>query len=106
MCLLICICIFHKYSYSYAFLTHVLYLCGMLFAERELWVLVVSTSPYKHVLGIPNVKYVANMHGNEAVGKEMMLHLIQVKNDTDFPIPFCIISNRITNAALTEKHGF
>ncbi|CAL8071452.1 unnamed protein product [Orchesella dallaii] len=54
-----------------------LYSIGKSSQGRELWVLVVSTSPYKHVLGIPNVKYVANMHGNEAVGREMMLHLIQ-----------------------------
>jgi len=33
-------------------------------------------SPYEHMVGKPNVKYVANMHGNEAVGREMMLHLI------------------------------
>ena len=43
---------------------------------RELWVMVVSSSPYEHMIGKPNVKYVANMHGNEAVGRELMLHLI------------------------------
>ena len=47
---------------------------------RELWVLVLSSSPYKAVVGQPNVKYVANMHGNEAVGREMLLHLIQVRS--------------------------
>ena len=30
---------------------------------RELWVMVVSASPYEHMIGKPNVKYVANMHG-------------------------------------------
>ncbi len=38
--------------------------------------MVVSRSPYEHMVGKPNVKYVANMHGNEAVGREMLLHLI------------------------------
>ena len=38
--------------------------------------MVVSSSPYEHMIGKPNVKYVANMHGNEAVGRELMLHLI------------------------------
>ena len=38
--------------------------------------MVVSSSPYEHMIGKPNVKYVANMHGNEAVGREMMLHMI------------------------------
>ena len=54
---------------------------------RELWVMVVSSSPYEHMIGKPNVKYVANMHGNEAVGRELMLHLILylVQNyDTDY----------------------
>lgn len=40
--------------------------------------MVVSASPYEHMIGKPDVKYVANMHGNEAVGRELMLHLIQV----------------------------
>lgn len=48
------------------------------FSGRELWVLVLSSSPFRPVVGQPNVKYVANMHGNEAVGREMLLHLIQV----------------------------
>ena len=30
--------------------------------------------------GKPDVKYVANIHGNEAVSREMALHLIQVNN--------------------------
>jgi hypothetical protein len=48
---------------------------------RDLWVMVVSASPYEHMIGKPDVKYVANMHGNEAVGRELMLHLIHVSFD-------------------------
>lgn len=44
--------------------------------------MVVSSSPYEHMIGKPDVKYVANMHGNEAVGRELMLHLIQVTTVT------------------------
>lgn len=40
--------------------------------------MVVSSSPYEHMIGKPDVKYVANIHGNEAVGRELMLHLIRV----------------------------
>jgi succinylglutamate desuccinylase len=32
----------------------------------------------KSDLGIPNVKLIANIHGNEAAGREVLLHLIQV----------------------------
>lgn len=41
--------------------------------------MVVSTSPYEHMIGKPDVKYVSNMHGNEAVSRELMLHLIHVR---------------------------
>lgn len=45
---------------------------------RDLWVCVVSISPFQHMKGKPDVKYVANIHGNEAVSREMALHLIEV----------------------------
>ncbi|CAG0923925.1 unnamed protein product [Notodromas monacha] len=54
-----------------------LYSIGKSAQGRDLWVLVCSASPYEHMIGKPNVKYVANMHGNEAVGREVMLHFIQ-----------------------------
>jgi len=54
-----------------------LYSVGRSVQGRELWVLVVSSSPYRAIVGQPNVKYVGNMHGNEAVGRELLLHLIQ-----------------------------
>ncbi|CAB4064502.1 CPM [Lepeophtheirus salmonis] len=43
-----------------------LYSIGQSVQGRELWVMVVSRSPYEHMIGKPNVKYVANMHGNES----------------------------------------
>ncbi|CAB0016010.1 unnamed protein product [Nesidiocoris tenuis] len=54
-----------------------LYSIGKSVQGRDLWVMVVSSSPYEHMIGKPDVKYVANMHGNEAVGRELMLHLIE-----------------------------
>ncbi|CAK9820339.1 Carboxypeptidase M [Anthophora quadrimaculata] len=53
-----------------------LYSIGKSVKGRDLWVMVVSSSPYEHMIGKPDVKYVANIHGNEAVGRELMLHLI------------------------------
>jgi carboxypeptidase Z len=44
---------------------------------RKLWVLEISTAPQTS-LGIPSVKLIANIHGNEAAGREILLHLIQV----------------------------
>ncbi|XP_032594277.1 carboxypeptidase M isoform X5 [Drosophila grimshawi] len=54
-----------------------LYSIGKSIQGRDLWVMVVSSSPYEHMVGKPDVKYVGNIHGNEPVGREMLLHLIQ-----------------------------
>ena len=45
---------------------------------RDLWVLAVSSTPAKHVIGKPEVKYVGNIHGNEPISKEILLHFILV----------------------------
>ena len=45
---------------------------------RELWVVRVSTDPTGQRSALkPMVKYVANMHGDEVVGRELMIHFIE-----------------------------
>lgn len=52
------------------------------FAGRELWVLLISTTPAERTILKPEVKYVGNIHGNEPVGRELLLRLIQVPLQT------------------------
>ena len=71
--------------------------------------MVVSSSPYEHMIGKPNVKYVANMHGNEAVGRELMLHLILylVQNyDSDYYVRWLLDNTRIHIMPSMNPDGF
>lgn len=52
-----------------------LYSIGKSVQNRDLWVIEISKSPGRHVPLVPEFKYVANMHGNEVVGRELLLLL-------------------------------
>uniref|UniRef100_A0A0K2UK94 Peptidase M14 domain-containing protein n=2 Tax=Lepeophtheirus salmonis TaxID=72036 RepID=A0A0K2UK94_LEPSM len=86
-----------------------LYSIGQSVQGRELWVMVVSRSPYEHMIGKPNVKYVANMHGNEAVGRELMLHLILYlvqQYESDYYVRWLLDNTRIHIMPSMNPDGF
>lgn len=57
-------------------ISHV-YNIGMSSQIRRLWAIELSDNPGNHEPGEPEVMYMAGIHGNEMVGKEMLLLLIQ-----------------------------
>uniref|UniRef100_A0A182J566 Peptidase M14 domain-containing protein n=1 Tax=Anopheles atroparvus TaxID=41427 RepID=A0A182J566_ANOAO len=59
---------------NYPSITH-LYSIGKSVQGRDLWVMEITEGPGKHVATKPEVKYIANMHGNEVVGRELLLLL-------------------------------
>ncbi|CAF4008603.1 unnamed protein product, partial [Rotaria sp. Silwood2] len=45
---------------------------------KSLWAMALSEyAPNQHILLRPEVKYIGNMHGNEVVGLEVLLDLIE-----------------------------
>ncbi|XP_030764028.1 carboxypeptidase M-like isoform X2 [Sitophilus oryzae] len=86
-----------------------LYSIGKSIRGRDLWVMVVSASPYEHMIGKPDVKYIGNIHGNEAVSRELLLQLIHylvTSYNTDPYIKWLLDNTRIHIMPSMNPDGF
>ncbi|XP_061162829.1 carboxypeptidase D-like [Saccostrea echinata] len=54
-----------------------LYSIGKTVENMDLWVIAIGINPDRHETLRPHVKYVGNMHGNEVVSREVLLHLVE-----------------------------
>ncbi|XP_017489571.1 PREDICTED: carboxypeptidase D isoform X1 [Rhagoletis zephyria] len=84
---------------SYPSITR-LYSIGQSVQHRDLWVMEIFATPGQHIPGVPEFKYVANMHGNEVVGKEMLLLL------TKYMCERYGVDERITKLVNTTRMHF
>ncbi|XP_066579909.1 carboxypeptidase M isoform X2 [Amia ocellicauda] len=93
---------------NYSSITY-LHSIGKSVEGRDLWVLVLGKFPYEHKVGIPEFKYIANMHGNEPVGRVLLLHLIDhltSNYNTDPTVTSMINNTRIHILPSMNPDGF
>jgi carboxypeptidase D len=98
----------HLLQKAYSDLARV-YSIGKSVDNRDLWVIEISTNPGQHVLLQPEVKLIANIHGNEPVGRELLLilaqHLLE-KFGVDPEITRLVNSTRIHLLPSLNPDGF
>lgn len=68
--------ILSNWTVQFPHLTHV-YSIGKSVRGADLWVIIIGQDASHHHTLNPNVQFVANMHGNEVVGRELVLHLAE-----------------------------
>lgn len=86
-----------------------IYTIGKSVNGRDLFVVEFSKTPGKRDLLVPEFKYVGNMHGNEVIGKEMLLHLVNelcTKYVTNNTIKQLITHTRIHILITMNPDGF
>ncbi|XP_063957990.1 carboxypeptidase D-like [Lytechinus pictus] len=89
-----------------------LYTIGQSVKARELWVLAIAGSDAnKHVTGRPEAKYVGNMHGDEVIGREMLLHfadwlLMEYESGENIEVARFLDSTRLHILVSMNPDGF
>ena len=76
---------------------------------RQLWVYEISDNPGRHEAGEPEVKLIANMHGNEVVGREMVMKFIaELCNEYDHSqrVRFLVDNTRILLMPSMNPDGY
>ncbi|XP_052393456.1 carboxypeptidase D isoform X2 [Carassius gibelio] len=66
----------HRFSQKYAHICS-LSSIGKSVEGRELWVTRITTSPTADIPGKPRFKYVGNIHGDEALSRQLLVYLIE-----------------------------
>uniref|UniRef100_A0A224XMT0 Putative zinc carboxypeptidase n=1 Tax=Panstrongylus lignarius TaxID=156445 RepID=A0A224XMT0_9HEMI len=86
-----------------------LYTIGSTITGEELWVLLLSLAPNNEV-GVPNVKIIGNIHGNEPVGRELIVSFIKMLlkgyTDNDSDIIHLLSTTRIHLLPSANPDGF